>query len=58
MVLPSEYEAFLALCYVMHKFNWRAVYLNDTPKLSNLIKVLWKKIGEECSLIHKHLKKL
>ena len=40
MVFEDEYEAFIALVYVMEIFKWRYLYLDQTPKLRNLIKSL------------------
>ncbi len=40
MSLEDEYEAFIALVYIMEVFKWRYLYLEDNPKLKNLMSSL------------------
>eukprot|EP00347_Sterkiella_histriomuscorum_P007534 403348553 len=68
MIFLDEYEAFLALYYVMYTLNWRSVYnlsirdqfnedrQNSTqPKLQNLLKMIQKKLYNEIPKIYHFL---
>jgi hypothetical protein len=33
IILPTDYDAFIAFTYILEELNWRCVYLENTPKL-------------------------
>ena len=55
IILPTDYEAFIALTYLLEELNWRCVYLDNTPKLQSLVKAMMKKIKDEIPKIYSHL---
>ena len=52
----NVYDSFIAMHYIMTTLNWRFVYLPSTPKLSNLLKVVEKKIADENLSLFRHLR--
>ena len=48
LVLQDEYESFIAFCHILKILNWRCVYLDNTPKLVNLVKLVNEKLQYEC----------
>lgn len=55
IVMPTDYEAFICLTHIMQTMNWRCIYFTNTPKLTNLIEVLQKRIHDECPEVYEHL---
>ncbi|CDW78116.1 usp6 n-terminal-like protein [Stylonychia lemnae] len=55
MIFQDEYESFIALNYIMNVLNWRCVYLDNTPKLQNLMLIVQKKVYNECPKIYAHM---
>lgn len=58
LVLQDEYESFIAFCHVLKHLNWRCVYLDSTPKLLNLVKLVSEKLQFECYEVYQHFKRL
>lgn len=55
IVMPTDYEAFICLTHVMQAMHWRCIYFTNTPKLTNMLDVLLKKIRDESFLVSQHL---
>ena len=55
IVMPSDYEAFICLTHIMKVMNWRCVYFTETPKLTNMLELVTKKINDEVPDVYEHL---
>ncbi len=47
-ILQDEYEAFLGLLHIMKGLNWRSMYLQNTPKLQNMLTIIQWSVDNSC----------
>jgi hypothetical protein len=51
-VFSKDYEAFMGLQYIMRKLNWRNLYMNNTPKLTNMCDLLFSTLADRSPALH------
>ncbi|OMJ88847.1 hypothetical protein SteCoe_9151 [Stentor coeruleus] len=55
LVIEEEELVFWSLVYIMYDKNWRAVYLNNTPKLNQLLTELESNIKQGLPKVYKRM---
>ena len=58
LYIDKEELAFFTLVHIMYNFEWRGIYMENMPKLAELLKILSKEIKRRLPDIYAHLKML
>ena len=55
MHIQDEEKVFWCLTHLLHRQNYRSIYMEEMPKLMDLIEIIEKKMKKEYAHIYKHL---
>mmetsp|Transcript_6705 Transcript_6705/g.11260 ORF Transcript_6705/g.11260 Transcript_6705/m.11260 type:complete len:145 (+) Transcript_6705:1311-1745(+) len=55
MHIQDEEKVFWCLIYLLNRKNWRQIYIEDMPKLMELIDVVERKLETDFPKVQKHL---
>ncbi len=56
LYIKQEELAFFTLVHIMHEFNWRTLYVENMPRLIELLRELSRLIKRHLPEIHEHLR--
>mmetsp|Transcript_24163 Transcript_24163/g.37130 ORF Transcript_24163/g.37130 Transcript_24163/m.37130 type:complete len:80 (+) Transcript_24163:1473-1712(+) len=56
MHIQDEERVFWCLNYILNRLNWRCIYMEDMPKLVEIVDTIEQKIAEDFPELDKHLK--
>ena len=55
MHIQDEEKVFWCIIYLLNRKNWRMIYMEEMPKLMELIEIVEKKLESDWPLLAQHL---